>query len=64
MGHAGAFVAGLHLAAIAVEAVAIGALIYLIWRIEHWRKTFEALLSEVKAAGERDIRQRGPVGRG
>ena len=44
MDDAGAFVVGLHIVAIAVEAVAIGALVYLIWRIEHWRKTFDSLL--------------------
>jgi hypothetical protein len=27
-------------------AVAIGALIYSVWRIEHWRKAFDSLLSE------------------
>ena len=27
--------------------VAIGALVYAVWRIEHWRKTFDSLLSEV-----------------
>ena len=46
MDHAGAFVDGLQIAAIAAMAVAIGALIYAIWRIEHWRKTFDSLLSE------------------
>ena len=35
------------IAAIAAKAVVIGALGYAIWRIEHWRKTFESLLSEV-----------------
>jgi hypothetical protein len=45
MDHAVAFVAGLHIAA---KGVVIGALIYAIWRIEHWRKTFNSLLSESK----------------
>jgi hypothetical protein len=44
MDHAGAFVDGIQIAAM---TVAIGALVYLIWRIEHWRKTFDLLLSEV-----------------
>ena len=45
MDHAGAFVDGIQIAAM---VVAIGALIYAICRIEHWRKTFESLLSECK----------------
>jgi hypothetical protein len=44
MDHAGAFVDGIQIAAM---VVAIGALIYAIRRIEHWRKTFESMLSEV-----------------
>ena len=46
MDHAGAFVDGLHIAAIAAKAVVIDALVYAIGRIEHWRKTFASLLSE------------------
>jgi hypothetical protein len=48
MDHAGAFVAGLQIAAVAAEAVAIAALVYAVWRIGHWRETFESLLSDSK----------------
>ena len=43
MDHAGAFIDGVQIAAM---AVAIGALIYAACRLEHWRKTFDSLLSE------------------
>ena len=46
MEYAGVFFDGIQIAAIAAEAVAIGALITAVWLNEHWRKTFERLLSE------------------
>jgi hypothetical protein len=56
MDHAGAFVAGLHIAAIAAMAVAIGAPVYAIWRI----KTFESLLSDSKRLASETLDSEAP----